>query len=168
MRVCLIQSGHSKPQDTPSHDHCVNGKNASTMTKPSEHSAYLTDTASQLSSFEITDEQDGSKDCLSDSDILNQIPKSCDATARSCDLDCDTSDTSHQDDSPSTSEMETSCEHNNTQLDDSVVVEDIGISNDDIDGVEDAKGFRYQFISSNFIVKVCDGILVANSYHCGI
>ena len=124
--------------------------------------------------------------------MLNQTLGSCDTTSRSHDPDCDVSydldhdksfdpnlDTSNDldhgasrdldhDDFLSTSEMETSCEHNNMQLDDSVVVEDNGISNDDIDGVEHAKGFRYQFTSSNFIVKVCDGILVANSYHCGI
>ena len=142
----LIQSGHSKPLDTTSHDHCINGKNVSTVTKPSEHVAYPTDVASQLSSFEIADEQDGPEDCLSDSDILNQTPRSCDTTTRSCDLDCNTSDTSHHDDSLSTSEMETSCEHNNTRLDDSVVVED----------VEDAKGFQYQFASSNFATKVSE------------
>ena len=85
------------------------------------------------------------------------------------DLDHDAShDLNH--DSLSTSEVETSCEHN-TQLDDSVIVEDNDISNDDNDdGVEDAKGFQYQFTSTNFIVKVCDGHinLSSNSYHWAI
>ena len=127
------------------------------------------------------------EDDLNDSDLLNQTHGSCDTTSRSHDPDCSVShdldlyDLDHDksfdqncdvsndldhgtsrdldhDDFLSTSEMETSCEHNNTQLDDSVVVEDIDISNDDIDGVEDSKGFRYQFTFSNFTVKVCDGI----------
>ena len=138
-----------------------------------------------------------SEDDLNDSDILNHTIGSYDTTSRSHDPDCDVScdldtpcdldhdesldpnhgasrdldhDASHDlnHNSLSTSEVETSCEHNNTQLDDSVIVEDNDISNDDNDdGVEDAKGFQYQFTSTNFIVKVCDGHinLSSNSYH---
>ena len=176
--VYLIQSGHSKPQGAVLHDHRTNGENVFTMAKPSKHITYLDDVASQLSSFD--DEQSKANEPIrsnNDSEILNQTARSCDTTARSHDhTSCDVSshdpdhdgscDLNH--DSLSISEAETSCEHNNTQLDDSVIVEDNDISNDDNDdGVEDAKGFQYQFTSANFIVKVCDGHinLSSNSYH---
>ena len=146
------------------------------MAKPSKHITYLVDVASQLSSFD--DEQSEANEPIrsnNDSEILNQTARSCDTTARSHNPDCDTScDVSSHDpdhdgscdlnhDSLRTSEVETSCEHNNTQLDDSVIVEDNDISNDDNDdGVEDAKGFQYQFTSANFTPKVFNVLLVCS------
>ena len=160
--VYLIQSGHSKPQGAVLHDHHTNGENVFTMAKPSKHIAYLVDVASQLSSFD--DEQSKENEPIrsnNDSEILNQTARSCDTTARSHDPDHDGScDLNH--DSLSTSEVETSCEHNNTQLDDSVIVEDNDISNDNDDGVEDARGFQYQFTSANFTPKVFNVLLVCS------
>ena len=167
--VYLIQSGHSKPQGAVSHDHHTNGENVFTMAKPSKHITYLVDVASQLSSFD--DEQSKANEPIrsnNDSEILNQTARLCDTTARSHDPDCDTSDTSNPDhdgscdlnhDSLSTSEMNISCEHNNTQLDDSVVVED---NDDNDDGVEGAKAFQYQFTSANFTPKVFNVLLVCS------
>ena len=172
--IYFIQSGHSKPQGLGP---CINGENVSAVTNSPKQVTYLTDIASQLCGF--TDGQSKikgpirSEDCIKDSDIPNQTYEPCDTT-RSHDPDCDAShdldydtscdldhnesvdpdyNVSHDLNNDNTSEVETSCEHNNTQVDDSVVVEDIEV-NDDTDGVDDDRGFQYEFVSSNFTAKV--------------
>ena len=164
----------NKASQEASRDPCITEGETSTVENPPKHAnncfTYLTDVASQLSDF--TNERPiRSEDCLDDSDILNKTPNAitgsrdldCDV---SHDLDCDTSydldhdesldpdyDASHDlDHDVSTSEVETSCEHSNTHLEDSVVVEDI---DDDTNGVDDnTKELQYEFIPSNFTVKV--------------
>ena len=166
-----------------SHDPCTTEKDTPTAASSPKHAnSYLSNVTSQLSDFtDDSVEQSKSKepirlaDYLNDSDLLNQTHGSCDTTTRSHDPNCDTSNdldydtsydldhnesvdpdhnVSHDLDHDDISEVETSCEHNDTQVDDSVVVEDIEV-NDDTDGVDDGRGFQYDFVSSNFTVKVC-------------
>ena len=159
-------------------DPCIIKEETSTVSNPVKHTnssfTYLTDVVSQLSDF--TDDQPtrSGDDHLDDSDILNTPNTTirsrnldCDASHdldcdTSHDLDCDTSydadhdesldpdyDASHDLDHVSTSEVETSCEQQNiTHLKDSVVVEDIKVNNEEGDNT------KYDFIASNFIIKV--------------
>ena len=118
----------------------------------------------------ILNEPIRSENCLNDSDVLNESLESYDAPTRSRDLDYDTSsnldhdesldsscNTSQDLDQNISSEAETSCEHNNTHLEDNVAVEDIEVNNDgDTNSVEDTKGFQCEFTSLNFTTKVCE------------
>ena len=175
--VPLPKASHGFPQEASSQetshdtspDPCIIEEETSTVANPIKHAnssfTYLTDTVSQLSDF--TDDQPirSEDDHLDDTDILNQTPNT---TTTSHDLDCDTSydvdhnesldpdyDASHDldhDDHVNTSEVETSCEQQNiTYLEDSVVVEDIEVNKEEDDSIDDTK---YEFISSNFTVKV--------------
>jgi len=159
-----------------SHDPCTIEKNTSTVgNSPKNTNSYLSDIPSQLSDFtddieqsNIANQPISSENCLNCSDVLDQSASLCDTTTRSHDLDCDTScdldhdvsldpdcNTSHDldhDHDQSTSEVETSCDQNNTHLEDSVVIEDI---EDKSNCVEEIKEFQYNFVSSNFTVKVC-------------
>ena len=149
---CLY-SGHSKSQGAASHDPCITKENPS---KTAKSSPYLTDVASQLSDFNDDHvNQPKSEDHLDDSDQTpDTVTRSHDLNHdESLDLDYDASHDLDHDDIVSASEVETSCEHNSTHLEDtSVVVEDIEVNdNDDTNGV---KELQYEFISSNFATKV--------------
>ena len=130
------------------------------------------DVASQLCNFD--DEQNIRllDNSLDDSDLLNQT--TC-ATTRSYDLDCDTSydldhneslDPYHDLSHDLTSEVETSCEYNDTHLEDSVVVEDNEVINDDTNDTKDEE-LQYEFISSSFTSKVlmCTVLVYIVSYY---
>ena len=123
------------------------------------------DIASQLCDF--NDEQPIKS--LDSSNLSNQTTST---TTRSRDLDCDASCDLDHDESLDfdydvshdlTSEVETPCEHNVTHLEDSVVVEDIEVSNDDTDDIKD-KELQYQFISSSFTAKVRINVYCAGVY----
>ena len=171
-------------------DPCATKENTVTVTNPPRHiNSYLTDVTSQSSDFSddhgeqsITNQPIKSENCANDSDVLNLTSESCDTTTRSHDLDCDASynldhsnyDTSQDLDHNSflnTSEAETSCEHDNTHLEDSVAVEDIEVNNDGDDGDDDAdsvggsKEFHYKFVASNFTIKVCDRVIVVTVWY---